>query len=190
MKKLVIFLVFLLLVSFQAFSAGSSEGISAGNSRNKTTATEEETVSEVGIVKPQEKTEEEVDYGEVFIVSQIIDEDLTLEILSYKKPENFFPDGVTFENKNQNNPLIEVQSLFPKREDYLNASLSRIKSEGGVLKVVKSNEKSRLSKNENTIFIFSQKDSFLIVLLQNSIIVQKSQEEIFDTILEWYSASW
>lgn len=189
MKKLIIFSVILLLVSLQAFSAGSSEGVSAKDSRNKTVVEEEvvsQSLQKVEIVKPQEKTEE-VNYENFFVVSQIIDEDLILEILSYKEPENFFPKGANFENKNQNNPLIKVESLKPTREDYLSSSLNRIKEEGGVLKIDKSSEKTKIVGN--ILYIFSNKDSFFLVSLENFIMVPVSQEEIFDIISEWYD-SW
>ncbi len=186
MKKLVIFSVILLLTSLQAFSAGSSEGVSAKDSRSSSVKTE--VVSQkVEVIKPQEKTQEEVDYKNFFVVSQITDEDLCLEILSYKEPENFFPKGANFENKNQNNPLIKVNSLTPTREDYLNASLNRIKEEGGVLKIYKSSERTKILGN--ILYIFSNKEIFLLVSLENSIVVEVNQEEIFDTISKWYE-SW
>jgi hypothetical protein len=125
----------------------------------------------------------------VFIVSQITDEDLTLEILSYKESLNFFPEGVNFENKNQDNPLVEVETLFPEREDYLNASISRIQNEGGVLKISKISEKTQENKDINIIYIFSNKEKkLMIVSLENSILLTVEQESISDILSEWYSS--
>jgi hypothetical protein len=171
MKKIIIFSIIMVLVSFQAFCAGSSEGVSSKDSRGKT------------IIKEEIKENEE-DYKDVFIVSQITDQDLTLEILSYKESLNFFPEGVNFENKNQNNPLIKASSLKPKREDYLNSFLIRIKEEGGVIRIDKSSEKTKITKN--ILYIFSNKESFMIVSLENSIIIEVNQEEILAIISEWY----
>lgn len=198
MKKLVIFSIVLFLVSFQAFSAGSSEGISAKDSRNKSVKTEEVVIqiseesekTEPVLVKTEVSTEAEKvveNYENFFVVSKIADENLSLEILSYKQPENFFPKGANFENKNQDSPLIKVESLKPTREDYLNASLVRIRDEGGVLKIDKSSERTKVVGN--ILYIFSNKEVFLLVSLENSIVVEVNQEEIFGIISEWYD-SW
>jgi len=174
MKKIIIFSIIMVLVSFQAFCAGSSEGVSSKDSRGKT------------IIKEEIKENEE-DYKDVFIVSQIVDKDikLSLEILSYKEPLNFFPEGVNFENQNQNNPLIKASSLNPKREVYLNSFLMRIKDEGGVVRIDNPSKENALTGN--VLYIFSNKDTFLIVSPANSIIVEATREEVLNILSEWYS---
>ncbi|MCF7795751.1 hypothetical protein K9M42_01545 [Patescibacteria group bacterium] len=191
MKKILIFSIILFLASFQAFSAGSSEGISAKDSRNKTAEIEEvpPVFQEEIEVEVENETKKEENYENFFVVSRITDENLCLEILSYKEPQNFFPEGVNFENKNQNNPLIKVESLNPTKEDYLNASLSRIRDEGGVLKIDKSSEKSRLTGN--ILYIFSNKETFLLVSLENSIVIEvPGQEGIISHLTSWLDDSW
>ena len=175
MKKIIIFTIIMVLVSFQAFCAGSSEGISAQDGRN--TKTEKVSKTSNG-----EK--------DVFIVSQIIDKemDLTLEILSYKENRIFFPEGVNFENKNQDNPLVEVKTLFPEIKDYLEASIFRIQNEGGVLKITRNIDKEDL-ENMNTIYIFSKEETLMIVSLERSIVLKVEQEEILEIISGWVE-SW
>ncbi|NCC71491.1 hypothetical protein EOM09_08005 [bacterium] len=189
MKKLLIFSIVLFLVSFQTFSAGSSEGISSQDSRNNPVKTEEVVKTlpeEAKETKPAEVEAEKGNYENFFVVSRIIDDDLSLEILSYKEPENFFPKGVNFENKNQSNPLVKVSSLKPTREDYLNSSLARIKDEGGVIRIDKSSERTKIAGN--ILYIFSNKEGFLVVNLENSILVEVSQEGLFEIISGWYDS--
>jgi len=195
MKKLIFFSIVLFLASFQAFSAGSAEGISAEDSRNK----KEEVVKTIPQILQEKETEIEAEtaestiefskdgnYEKAFVVSKINDKDLTLEILSYKEKEDFFPEGIKFQNDFEKNPLIQVSSMRPTYEEYLKGALLRIKNEGGIIRIIKNDEYELAG---NVLFIFSQDDYYLMVIIRNFILLEiENEEEVFKKLDEWHSS--